>query len=218
MLADQVDAIASIKNGLLLFLDAEQNTFANGDLIPVAKITRKDGDKHSYTTADNNNYNAVRAYYKDAKNKKAEAIVNADNLEPKPKPKNGRGRPKKGSKPAAEPSAKLDSGAKVKTLRHIYATRNSAFSGARTAFKKLKRGVAQFSLSLAVGRPELFPQMPVIVDGFKYQIDLEPWTIAEITHKWDNNGGVSDIKLEARLVLDDDPPEDSEPEQPEAGA
>ena len=70
--------------------------------------------------------------------------------------------------------------------------------------------MAEFSLSLAVGRPELFPQMPVIVDGFKYQIDIEPWTIAEITHNWSNNGGVSDIKLEARLILDEDSEEVSD--------
>ncbi|MGN6859517.1 hypothetical protein ACTHT6_11655, partial [Neisseria sp. P0022.S006] len=46
-------------------------------------------------------------------------------------------------------------GQKIKTLCHLYATESGAWSGAHGAFKKIQRGVAEFSITLAVGRPDL---------------------------------------------------------------
>ena len=212
-LADQVDAIAAVKNGLLLFLDAGECVTASGEPIAPIVITRTDGDNHNYSIASTDDYSAVRAYYKDSKSgKKQEIVINKDNLEPKPKAK-PQPKGKKKGRPAgtADPSAKLDSGAKVKTLRHIYSSRANAMRGARTAFKKIKRGTAQFSLNLAVGRPEAFPQMPVIVRGWKSQIDNEDWLIDKITHKLDSNGLTSDLSLEARLRLDEEPEAEETP-------
>ena len=117
-------------------------------------------------------------------------IINADNVEPK---KDSKGKKQKTQNP------KLETGEKVKVLRHLYASKQTAENGARAAFKKLKRGVAQFELALAVGVPELFPQTPVVVSGFKDQIDGESWLIKKISHSLDGNGLTSRMALEGQL-------------------
>ncbi len=43
----------------------------------------------------------------------------------------------------------------VKHLRYIYATQKYAERAAKTAWQRLQRGVAEFSITLAMGRPEL---------------------------------------------------------------
>ena len=49
----------------------------------------------------------------------------------------------------------------------------TAENGARAAYKKIKRGAAEFKLTLAQGRPDLYPETPVQVAGFKADIDGE---------------------------------------------
>ena len=70
----------------------------------------------------------------------------------------------------------------TKVLRHFDASEATALRGARAAFAKLQRGVATFSLTLAVGRPELRPELPVTVSGWKPQIDATNWLVSQVTH------------------------------------
>lgn len=48
-LARQYGAIASVKNGNLLFIRQGQGKSATGKPLPVITITRKDGDSHRFT-------------------------------------------------------------------------------------------------------------------------------------------------------------------------
>lgn len=48
-LARQYGAIASVKNGNLLFIRQGQGKSASGKPLPVITITRKDGDSHRFT-------------------------------------------------------------------------------------------------------------------------------------------------------------------------
>ncbi|MDK4673241.1 late control protein, partial [Kingella kingae] len=125
-----------------------------------------------------------------------EVVVDKTNVQPERKTnRNGKQKP-----PKANANRKIDTaGKKVKTLRHLYARNSSAWSGARTAFKKLQRGAAQFSITLAAGRPDLFPETPVIVQGFKPEIDCEKWLITEVQHHLDDSGYTCSLKLEAML-------------------
>lgn len=66
-LAIEYDAVATIKKGTLLFLEAGSGKTAGGQELPEIVITRRDGDKHSYQVNDRNAYTGVIAKYNDAK-------------------------------------------------------------------------------------------------------------------------------------------------------
>lgn len=203
-LAEQYDAIATVKNGTLLFIPTGGGETAGGKPIPPAVITRAAGDSHSFSYSTSDSYSAVRAYYTDRRTgNKKEVVVNQDNAYPERKTvkkrKNAKGKTFQANK-KENVNRRIDaSGQKIKTLRHLYATENSAWSGARSAYKKLKRGTAQFSITLAAGRPDLFPETPATVSGFKPEIDAEQWLVTEAAHKLDGGGYTTVITLEARF-------------------
>ena len=205
-LADQNDAIATIKQQHMLFMPAGQGQTLSGEAIPTVSITRQTGDQHRFTYNTADNFNAVKAYYQPDKkgSAKQHVIINADNLEPPKKvsatTKTGKVSKRKVTPPT--PSAINADGEKTKTLRHLYANRAAAERGARAAYKKLKRGRAVFSISLAVGRPDLAPETPIEVAGFKSEIDVETWIVAKVSHSVSDGGYVSGLELEALLQLD----------------
>lgn len=206
-LAEQYDAIATVKNGKLLFIPAGESQTASGQPILPTTITRASGDSHSFTYSSSNSYQAVRAYYTDKKTgQKKEVIVNKDNAYPNKKTtqqtKTVKGKTFKAKKKENDNQKVNTEGQKVKTLRHLYATESGAWSGARGAFKKIQRGVAEFSITLAVGRPDLYPETPAVVKGFKPEIDAEAWLITEVSHKIDSGGYTAGIQFEARIVPD----------------
>lgn len=206
-LAEQYDAIATVKNGKLLFIPAGESQTASGQPILPTTITRASGDSHSFTYSSSNSYQAVRAYYTDKKTgQKKEVIVNKDNAYPNKKTtqqtKTVKGKTFKAKKKENDNQKVNTEGQKIKTLRHLYATESGAWSGARGAFKKIQRGVAEFSITLAVGRPDLYPETPAVVKGFKPEIDAEAWLITEVLHKIDSGGYTAGIQFEARIVPD----------------
>lgn len=206
-LAEQYDAIATVKNGKLLFIPAGESQTASGQPILPTTITRASGDSHSFTYSSSNSYQAVRAYYTDKKTgQKKEVIVNKDNAYPNKKTtqqtKTVKGKTFKAKKKENDNQKVNTEGQKIKTLRHLYATESGAWSGARGAFKKIQRGVAEFSITLAVGRPDLYPETPAVVKGFKPEIDAEAWLITEVSHKIDSGGYTAGIQFEARIVPD----------------
>ena len=104
-----------------------------------------------------------------------------------------------------QPSAPIESDptlpdtGSTKLLRHIYATRYSAERGAKTAFDAMQRGVATFEIVLAHGRPELMPELPVVVNGFKQQINAAPWLLGSITHSIGDSGFTTRVELEVSV-------------------
>ncbi|UOO90276.1 late control protein [Vitreoscilla massiliensis] len=200
-LADQNDAIATIKQQHMLFMPAGQGQTLSGEAIPTVNITRLTGDQHRFTYNTADNFNAVKAYYQPDKKGSARqhVIINADNLEPKKQDK----KKTKDKAKAEKTETPINSdGEKTKTLRHLYASKATAERGARAAYKKLKRGRAVFSISLAVGRPDLAPETPIEVTGFKPEIDAETWIVAKVSHSVSDGGYVSGLELEALLKLE----------------
>lgn len=211
-LAEQYDAIATVKHGMLIFLPAGEAQTASGKPIPPLEIVRGMGDGHRFTYSATNAFEAVRAYYTDkATGQKKEVVVNAENLkaEKKPTAEAGKKPPRKGKKAGkkaagrttdkeAAESRKIDTaGKKIKTLRHLYDSEKRAWNGARAAFRRLQRGAAQFSIRLAAGRPDMSPETPVSVKGFKPEIDGEKWLVTEVSHRLDSGGYVCSLNLEA---------------------
>jgi phage protein D len=70
-LAKDHDAIATVKQGKLLFIPTGAAQSASGIPLPTVEITRASGDTHSFLIADRENYNGVKAYYQDARQRHA---------------------------------------------------------------------------------------------------------------------------------------------------
>lgn len=99
------------------------------------------------------------------------------------------------AEPAIGPSAE-----NAKTLRHVYASKANAQRAARAEWRRLQRGVATFNITLAKGRPELFPEIPTTVRGFKPQIDSTDWIISKVTHNLNDNGLGTVLEFEIKAT------------------
>lgn len=89
--------------------------------------------------------------------------------------------------------------ANLKELRHIYASRTNAERAAKAELARIQRGLATFQITLAHGRADLFPEVPVTVRGFKPEIDATNWLITRATHRVDGQGFVTMLDLEMKI-------------------
>lgn len=191
-LARQYGAIASVKNGNLLFIRQGQGKSASGKALPVITITRKDGDSHRFTLADRGAYTGVIASWLHTR-------------EPAKKESTTVKRKRRTKKQKKEPEAKqgdylVGTDENVLVLNRTYANRSNAERAAKMQWERLQRGVASFSLQLAEGRADLYTEMPVKVSGFKQPIDDAEWTITTLTHTVSpDNGFTTSLELEVKI-------------------
>ena len=209
-LAERYDAIATVKHGRLLFVSSGEATTASGQPLPTIRITRNSGDQYTFRYSNTESYNAVRAYYIDRQTgKKHEVVITEDNYDPvkktvtttkkyKTKRKDGKTH-KITTKEVTEIKQVDTAGKKIKTLRHTYQSPKTAATGARAAYKKLKRCAMEFDISLAIGRPDVAPESPVTLQGFKPEIDAEKWVGKETVHTLDSNGLTTAVKLQSLI-------------------
>ena len=87
----------------------------------------------------------------------------------------------------------------VLELTTIFASKAQAMRAAQAKWDKLQRGVAEFSISLAIGRADLFPETPVAVKGFKRVIDEQAWIISRVVHNLNGNGYTTGLELEVKV-------------------
>lgn len=188
-LAEQFDAIATVKNGNLLFLQAGLAHNASGIALDRVDITRQSGDSHHFGVADRDAYSGVVAYWQNDKAAKRQTVKAKKPTEAKPIDV---------KVIVGEKEIMVGSNDNVKTLRHIYANKQNAERAARAMWDKLQRGVATFTITLAMGRPELFPELPVSVSGFKPQIDNSDWLLTRVEHNITDTGYATVIELEVK--------------------
>ncbi|HIH7495148.1 TPA: phage late control D family protein [Yersinia enterocolitica] len=87
----------------------------------------------------------------------------------------------------------------VLALTTVYATKAQAMRAAQAKWDKLQRSVAEFSINLAIGRADLYPETPVTLKGFKSVIDQQTWIITKVTHNLGDNGYTTALALEVKL-------------------
>ncbi|WP_392565130.1 phage late control D family protein [Utexia brackfieldae] len=175
------DAIATVKNGMLIVFLSGASKTVSGEPLPSVVITRSSGDTHTFSIADREAYTGVKAYWLDYK--KASISSSAS-----------------GSPNSDDKSILVGAEGNVKVLRHTYASKQNAHRAATNQWKKLQRGACQFSMTLSEGRPDLCPEMPVKVQGFKKEIDSSEWIITRCTHSITATGGyITSIELEIKL-------------------
>ena len=207
-LADRNGAAVSVKAGKLLFLKAGSGKTASGKPIPQMTLERGDGDRHQFAIADREAYTGVSAKWlqtKDPKPQKQKVKLKRKKKEkhlralehPKAKPVTQKKAPKVPE--AREGEYMAGEADNVFALTTVYATKAQAMRAAQAKWDKLQRGVAEFSISLATGRADIYTETPVKVSGFKRVIDEQDWTITKVTHFLNNSGFTTSLELEVRL-------------------
>jgi len=191
-LARQYGAIASVKDGNLLFIRQGQGRTASGKLLPVITITRQAGDGHRFTLADRGAYTGVIASWLHTREPKKKETTKVKR------------RRKKTAAPKAPEEKQGDylvgTDENVLVLNRTYANRGNAERAAKMQWERLQRGVASFSLQLAEGRADLYTEMPVKVSGFKQPIDDAEWTITTLTHTVNPDSGfTTSLDLEVKI-------------------
>lgn len=206
-LAERNGAEVSVKASKLLFLKAGRGVTANGKPIPMMTIERGDGDRHQFAIADRNAYSGVTANW--LHTKAPQPNKQKVKLQRKLKPQHLRAlqHPKaksvttKAIKPPEERQGEYLAGEadNVLALTTIYASKAQAMRAAQAKWDKLQRSVAEFSINLAMGRADLYPETPVTVRGFKRIIDQQAWIITKVTHNLGENGYTTALALEVKL-------------------
>ncbi len=197
-MAEMLGAIATIKNGNLLFIIPNRGLSASGKPIPEILITRDSGDKHSFRVADRDAYTGVKANWLDLNfGKKPETSVKRKKRKSK-KPK----KEKKEKSSSKEGEYLEGAEGNVFVMRQTFKAETAAKRAAAAKWLKLQRGAAEFSITLARGRADLYPEMPATVSGFKSVIDNHKWIIARVVHQIGEGGFQTQLELELKIDND----------------
>lgn len=174
-IADEHDAIATVKNGHLILLPRGVSQTVSGLPLPTAQIIRSDGDGHNYTTGTGTDrITGVKAYYYDAgKSKKLHVVIgdNEDNL---------------------------------KEIRYVHRDKKTAELAAQAEYNRCKRSSQKLSYTFAYGQPTLIPEQEFIFSGLKPQIEDIIWLGTNVIHNLTDSGFTTSVELEVQLPDADD--------------
>ncbi len=175
-LSKRYDAVMNVKDSNLLFMPIGRGASASGKPLPPIQLNRASGDQHRYHVSERENYSAVRAHYHaTGAAKRKSVVVGGENNH------------------------------SVKVLPETYATESDARAAATAELNRTKRSQATMSYTLALGRADLYPEIPVYLSGFnKPEIDNESWLAKKVRHALADGGYTTSLDLETR----DDPTSD----------
>lgn len=168
------DAVATIKDGRLVFARVSAGTTAGGADIPAADLTRNSGDQYVWRAADRDSDQAsgsgqsrgVRALWRDVAGAATHTVLVG---------------PAEGAR----------------RLPRIYANEEAALRAAQAAYDRRARKKATFRIQLALGRADLYPERSLTLAGFKPGVDGEGWLVEEVSHRLGGGSGfTTDLTLE----------------------
>ncbi|MGV8925685.1 MAG: phage late control D family protein [Ewingella sp.] len=188
-MAEMLGAATTVKNGTLLFITPGSGRSASGKVLPSIKITRQSGDQHNFRIADRDAYTGVTAYWMDLGfGKKRKTTVR------------GKRKPRKEKSSSKEGNYLEGADGNVYVLRSTFKTEEAAKRAATVKWQQLKRGAAEFSMTLGRGIPELYPELHAEMSGFKSVIDEADWTITKAVHNISGHGFTTELEFEVRLT------------------
>lgn len=197
-MAGMLGAVATVKNGMLLFITPGQGLTQSGKPLPAISIVRARGDKHSFSLADRDAYTGVTAYWLDLNfGKKPATTVKTTSRKRRRPPQ-----PQKAREPASsrkEGDYMAGAEGNVFVIRKTFKTERTAKRAAAAKWSQLQRGAASFSIILARGRADLYPEQPASVEGFKSTIDNGHWTIIRCVHDIGSGGFTTSLELEVKI-------------------
>ncbi len=165
-LAKDYGAVGTIKSNHLLFIERGAGKNASGEDLPTATIYRSDGDSHTYRESD-----------------RAERVTGVRAYYHD----HGKGKRKK---------VEVGSKGYYRNLKRTFTTKEAAEKAAEAELKRLKSRAKTLTLNLAIGRPELFAEMPIKPVGYKPEIDNQNWFATEINHSLNDSGYTCSVNCE----------------------
>ncbi|MDF1687304.1 MAG: contractile injection system protein, VgrG/Pvc8 family [Parvibaculaceae bacterium] len=168
-LGKRFDAIATLKSGRLLFMPMGLGQSASGKTLPALTLTRQMGDSHSFRSAKGqNDFTGVKANWHDLDAATERTVtVQGDSKTPK-----------------------------LKTLRQTYPTEAEATEAASAEWQRIQRGRHTFTLNFSEGRPELIPETPVVLSGWKSDITGFKWVVGDVKHGLNRSGYLTQLNLQ----------------------
>ncbi|WP_181875485.1 contractile injection system protein, VgrG/Pvc8 family [Escherichia coli] len=185
-MAEMLGAITTVKSGNLLFIMPGGGVNALGQPLPSFAITRSSGDRHQFRIADREAYTGY-------------ALTGLILITGKRKSQRETPQTEKRESSSREGDYMEGAEGNVFVLRKTYQNEQAARRAAAAKWQQLQRGAAAFSITLARGRAELYPEMHGAVTGFKSEIDNQDWIIAKAEHTIDNSGFTTQLELEAKI-------------------
>jgi uncharacterized protein len=142
-------------------------------------IDRGQGDRFTFQTQEREQHDGVEARWHD-KDKGQRETIKVD-----------------GTAAGAGTLSEQHRGRKVKRLGRVFHSESAAKRAAEAEKGRMKRAGATFDWDMPLGRPDVSPERPVHVRGFRPEVDGLEWIVAEVTHTLDAGGGLStQLKLE----------------------
>ncbi len=168
------DAIATVKDGKLILSPIGRLHATSGAALPALELRRADvGGGYRFSLVERSAGAGVEADYEDLDAGERKTVKVGGHAS--------------GSDKAAKP----------RKIRRVYHSKPEAHAAADAANRRAARSEATMDLSLPLGRPDIYPDRPVTLIGFKREVDAHPWLIAEASHTLDGVGGLkTKLKLE----------------------
>ena len=163
------DAVATVKHRTLILSPIGKGASPSGKALPGLTLTKVEvADRYSYREIDRSADAGVEARWHDPASGTRKTV----------KVGGGKGTPHR--------------------VRRVYHSEADARAAANAANARAQRAQATFDGALAYGRPDLTPERPVTLKGFKPAVDAHSWLIAQLDHSLDAQGGLGTrVQLEA---------------------
>ena len=177
-LGKENDAVATVKQGNLVFVPMAGGKSASGEALPTVTILKTEGDGHSYDIDAREDYTGVVAKWHDKK-AASEKLVKVE------KRKRAKGAvPKVGPSKTSTAANQSTSGTKdnPKVLKKVFPTEAEARRAAEAEWQRIQRAPRKLSLTLALGRPEIGVEQPALAKGFHPEIDAQDWVVVGNAH------------------------------------
>ena len=165
------DAVATVKDRKLILSPIGKATSPGGKALPGLTITRRETSDYTYREIERSAEAGVEARWHDPASAERKTVTVGG-------------------------SGAGGSGGKTRRLRKVYHSEADARAAAQAEANRAKRGAAEFSLSLPLGRPDIYPERPVTLSGFKPQADGRKWIVREVTHTLGDRALVTSVALE----------------------
>lgn len=168
-LAKQNGAEMAVKKDRLLIFEAGTAQTASGKPLPAIRLTRRHGDKFRYSEQDRESDHTG---------------VSASYHD---------------TGKAKRESVTAGADGKVKKLKGTFANKEEAERASKAKMAEIKRQMAKFSITTAFGIPSISTESPVLLDGFKPQVDKLKWIVEKATHSYSTGGLTMQLELEATI-------------------
>jgi uncharacterized protein len=83
-----------------------------------------------------------------------------------------------------------------KILKKVFPSEAEAQRAAEAEWRRIQRAPRKFSISLALGRPEIGAEQPALALGYHPEIDDQDWIVADTAHTLDGKGLTSTLSFE----------------------